>query len=336
MDAGQPLGVSLAHVDVRERIRLAEIADRGGLNSIWVEDGDAFVALASIAHVVRHATLGTGIARAFARSPLTLATAAANLQSLTDGRFILGLGTGTKRQNLYQLGEEFDHPAPRVAELCEFLRQVWAYAEPGAFSFRGTFINVTLDGPALERARVEPPIPIYLAAVNDYMLRTAGRTFDGLAGHPCFSPEYLERAAAPKVKQGLDEARRGDAAFRLTSWVITSIDKDRGVARKRAAYQIGYYLSTRSYGKLLDWHGWSSQKQPIRNAFRAGDWDALAAAVTDEMIDTIAAAGTASDVIDRVERFQGVVTPILYSHAAGPARADAAANIRRILKTFGT
>ena len=332
----QHLGISLAHATMHERVSMAERADRAGFESIWVEDGDAFVAIASMAHVVKQARMGTGIARAFTRSPLVTATASANLQELTDGRFVLGLGTGTKRQNLFQIGQEFDHPATRVAELVDLLRNAWGHDAESQFHYEGKFNNVTWDGPNMHRAHTEKPIPVYLAAVNDYMLQTAGRAFDGLAGHPCFTPPYLEQVVSERIGEGLAKAGRTRDSFTLASWVITSIDSDRGLARKRAAYQIGYYLSTKSYQFLLDWHGWGAQKDPIRDAFFAGDWEALAAAVTDDMIDTMAVAGTANDAIDQISRFQQALdVPILYSHAAGPARADAGANLDRILKTFG-
>lgn len=159
----------------------------------WVEDADAFVSLGYVAAAVRNARIGTGIARAFARAPLIIATAAANLQELTDGRFILGLGSGTKRQNLQQLGVEFDHAGSRVAELCSLLRLVCGSPEDQALEIKGQFYNLSLDGLALERARCQPPPPIHLAAVNDFMIRTAGRICDGLICHPCFSVKYLKK-----------------------------------------------------------------------------------------------------------------------------------------------
>lgn len=331
------LAISLAHAPLRERPALAHRADEAGFETIWVEDGDAFVALAYMAPQVKRASLATGIARAFARSAMVTATASANLQDITGGRFILGLGTGTKRQNLFQLGQEYDHPASRVAELRELLRQIWSHDTETPMEFKGKFYDLRFDGPTLERAHSNTPIPVYLAAVNDYMLYTAGRHFDGLAGHPCFSAAYLEQVVVPQVEKGLAAAGRPRQDFTMSSWIITSIDDDRGMARKRAAYQLGYYLSTKSYGKLLDWHGWHEEKEKIRKAyFEKRDWDAIAAAVSDDMIDTMAVAGTPSDCVDQLERYMKVLdVPVLYSHAAGPARADAAANLDRILRTFG-
>lgn len=332
------LSISLAHAPMKERPGLAKLADEAGFRTIWTEDGDAFVALALMAPQVRKARLGTGIARAFARSAMVTATASANLQTVTEGRFVLGLGSGTKRQNLQQLGQEFDHPASRIAEFCQLLREMWTAPPESVLDFKGRFYDLRLDGPAVDRAHCEGPVPpIYLAAVNDFMLRTAGRVCDGLAGHPCFSAPYLEKVVGPQVQLGLDDAKRQRSSFELTSWIITSIDPDPGLARRRAAYQLGYYFSTKSYGGMLDWHGFSGVQEKIRVAlFEHRDWEEVAGCISDEMIDVFSVAGTANECIDKIKRYEGVLDDIvLYSHASGPARADAENNLRRILKAFG-
>lgn len=323
---------------MKARPGLAKLADAAGFRTIWTEDGDAFVALALMAPEVRNARLGTGIARAFARSAMVTATASANLQSVTDGRFVLGLGSGTKRQNLQQLGEEFDHPATRISELCELLRAMWKAPTDVPLDFNGRFYDLRLDGPSVERAHCEASMPpIYLAAVNDFMLRTAGRVCDGLAGHPCFSAPYLEKVVGPQVQLGLDDANRTRSSFELTSWIITSIDSDPGVARRRAAYQLGYYFSTKSYGGMLDWHGFSGVQEKIRVAlFEHRDWEEVADCISEEMIDMFSVSGTANECVDKISRYDTVLDDVvLYSHASGPARADAEDNLRRILKAFG-
>ena len=332
------LSISLAHAPLTERPKLARIADEAGFRTIWVEDGDAFVTLAYLSHEVRRARLASGVARAFARSAMVTAVASANLQKITDDRFVLGMGTGTKHQNTTQLGEAFDHPATRLAELSKVLRTMWKAPTDQPLAIQGRFYNLKFDGPTMERfhcAGATPPI--YIAAVNDFMLRTAGRVAEGLAGHPCFSARYLGRVVAPMIQNGLNDSGRDRSSFDLCSWVITSIDNDRGIARKRAAYQLGFYFSTRSYGFMLDWHGFPGVQEKIRVAlFEKRDWEQVAACIPDEMIDVFSVAGTPNDCIDKLKRYEGVLDDIvLYSHAAGPARPDAGNNLRRILQTFG-
>jgi probable F420-dependent oxidoreductase len=332
------LSISLAHAPVTDRPGLAKMADDAGMKTIWVEDGDAFVTLAYLSHHVRRARLGTGVARAFARSAMVTGCASANMQQITDGRFVLGLGSGTKGQNVQQIGQEFDHPATRIAELCELLRAMWGNKPGQPLKFSGRFYDVQFDGPTLDRIRCagKPP-PIYLAAVNDMMLRTAGRTCNGLAGHPCFSAAYLKDVVQPKIQQGLDDRQRDRASFELSSWVITSIDPDVGLARRRAAYQLGFYFSTKSYGNILAWHGFPDIQSRIRTAlFEHRDWEEVADCIPEDMIDLFSVTGTPNQCVDKIGRYQGILDDIvLYSHAAGPARAYAADNLRHILRTFG-
>lgn len=331
------LSISIAHAPLKERPALAAAADSGGFRTIWTEDGDAFVNMGYLAAHVKRARLGTGIARTFTRSPLTTATAAANMAEIMDGRFILGLGTGTKRQNLYQVGQEFDHPARRLEALCDILRATWAAGGGGSLHVSDQFQTLRFDDMALKRAHAAPPPPIYVAAVNAFMLRTAGRIADGLCGHMCFSAPYLREVVTPAIEAGLADRGRDRASFSFTSWVITSIDDDVALARRRAAYQLAYYFSTKSYGGILEWHGFHGVMDRIRHAlFEANDWELAADAIPEEMLDTFAVAGTENDCRDQIRRYDGALDDlVLYSHAAGPARADATSNLWRILKAFG-
>ena len=332
-----PLSISLAHAPLKERPALAAAADASGFRTIWTEDGDAFVIVGLLAAHIKRARLGTGIARAFARSTLMTATAAANMHEIMDGRFVLGLGTGTKRQNLYQLGQEYSHPASRVQALCEALRSTWGADPSEPLHIDDGFQTLRFDELALQRAHCESAPPIFLAAVNDFMLRTAGRTCDGLCGHMCFSAQYLKSVVAPAIENGLAERNRKRSSFLFTSWVITSIDDDVRVARRRAAYQLAYYFSTKSYGDILTWHGLHGVQAKIRQAlFEERDWEKAADAVPPEMIEIFALAGTANDCIDQVARYEGALDElVLYSHAAGPARSDSTANLWRIIRAFG-
>lgn len=322
---------------LKERPSLAAAADAAGFRTIWTEDGDAFVIMGYLADHVKRARLGTGIARAFARSTMSTATAAANMHAIMDGRFVLGLGTGTKRQNLYQLGHEYPHAGTRISALCDSLRSLWSADPSQSLHIDDQFETLRFDELALQRAHCDSPPPIFLAAVNDFMLRTAGRSCDGLCGHMCFSAPYLREVVAPAIEAGLADSGRVRSSFSLTSWVITSIDDDVRAARRRAAYQLAYYFSTKSYGGILSWHGFDGVQDQIRDAlFALKDWELAADAISDEMIDVFALAGTANDCIDQLDRYEGALDEVvLYSHAAGPARSDASANLRRILQAFG-
>lgn len=330
-------GISLAHSPITERAELARAAESGGFSSIWTEDADALIALAVMAGTTEKAQLGSGIVRAPARAPLALATAVGNIQELSGGRMILGLGTGTKRQNLTQFGVEYDHPASRVKELIRFLRVVLDPGPNRSTTFQGRFITTQLTGGAAHRGQSPAP-PMYLAAVNSGMLHVAGEVCDGLCGHPVYSVPFIHGPVLDDLGVGFARGGRRRADFDLAGWVITSIDSDRRQARRDAAYQIGFYLSTRSYARITDFHGWHAQKQAIEHAyFVQQDMEAVADAITDDMIDMFAVAGTPDDCRQQLRRYEGVLdTAVLYSHGSGPSRGRATDNLRRIIELFGS
>src|SRR5690242_6431595 len=117
--------ILLAMDPIAEMIELAQLAEAAGFERVWdweFFNKNGYVRLAAIASATSKVELGTGIAYAFARSPLLTASAAADLDELSGGRMVIGLGTGTKRMNEDWYAMPFEHPAPKAAELCALLR----------------------------------------------------------------------------------------------------------------------------------------------------------------------------------------------------------------------
>src|SRR3712207_3547005 len=176
---------------IAEMVELTRLAESAGFDLAWSWEffnKNAFVRLAAMASATTRIGLGTGIAYAFGRSPLLTASAAADLDELSGGRLVLGLGTGTKRMNEEWYGMPFERPAAKVAELCRLLRHIWASAG-GPMRFQGQFYNLAV--PQYTRpGQVRETIPIYLAGVNPIMVRTAAEASDGLVGHPIYPRSY--------------------------------------------------------------------------------------------------------------------------------------------------
>ncbi len=334
--------ITLQLDDINEVARLTQLAEAAGFGLAWGIDtprSNAFVHLAAMAASSKKIQIGSGIARAFVRGPLQTATAAVDLDRLSHGRMVLGLGSGTRKQNLFELGVSIDHPALQIKELIHIIRQVWALNGEGNLDFQGKFYRLNARGFTLTKP-LRQDLPIYMAAVNHFMLRTAGEVADGLAGHPCFSVKYIKEVVLPQLAIGWQRAGKSRKDYKITSWIITNIDKDRQQARREAAYQIGFYMSTRSYGGLMDFHGWQKEKEAIRVAFfEKRDMEAVADAVSDEMIDTLALAGTPDDCHQQLARYREVLNfPTLYTAGVGPARTvpqeRVRENLERIIQTF--
>jgi probable F420-dependent oxidoreductase len=325
--------------ELAEHARLAEAA---GFEAVWLTDfynRDAFVRMAVVGQATSRIGIGSGIAYAFARSPVLTAAAAADLDEITNGRVILGLGTGTRRMQESWYGLTFESPAPKAAEVVRLLRVLWEAPLNRPVRFDGRFYRIAID--LFGRpGRVRDRIPVYMAGVNRVMVRTAGEVADGLVGHPLYSRRYISDVVRPAVDDGLRRGGRERGAFDLAGYVITSISDDApgaaAQARDEARRQIAFYATTLTYDAILDLHGWQEQKEALRAAWKKFDVAAMQAAVTDDMLDEIAIAGTAEDCRRQLARYDGLLDHVLfYPPSFGVRRERVDENYARIRDVFG-
>jgi alkanesulfonate monooxygenase SsuD/methylene tetrahydromethanopterin reductase-like flavin-dependent oxidoreductase (luciferase family) len=221
---------------IAEVVEQAQLAEQAGFDAVWLTDfhnRDAFVRMAMVGQATSRIGVASGIAYAFARSPVLTAAAAADVDEVTGGRLILGLGTGTKRMQESWYGLTFESPAPKAAEVVRLLRALWAADGMKPFKFEGRFYRLAIDFFG-RPGRVRNRIPVYLAGVNRLMVRTAGEVADGLVGHPLYSRRYLDEVVRPSVAAGLRRGSRQRSDFDLAGYVITSISADRDEARAEA------------------------------------------------------------------------------------------------------
>lgn len=332
------LGISVVGHSLRDKIDLAQRAEAAGFEMVFTSDDpgqDTFVALAAIAAHTSTIKIGSGICRSFIRNPVVTASAAADVDELSNGRMILGLATGTKRQNLYQYGIHVEHPAPQLREVIEILRGLWGHTTDAPFSYKGRFYEIPqlrYRDPWQPRNRV----PIYLAAVNQRMAQLAGELCEGMAGHPCYTRRFIEGFIEPNVKVGLQRAGRERASFDMARWICTVVDDDAERARFACKMGLGNYLATRSYGSLLDFHGWTSQKEAIQRAFfTERDMTAVAHAVTDDILAEMGIAGTPEQARDQLlEHWDSCDIPILIPTGRFFSAEERYLGTRALIDTF--
>jgi probable F420-dependent oxidoreductase len=323
---------------IGEMVELARLAEEAGFELAWSWEffnKNAFVRLAAMAAATTRIGLGTGIAYAFGRSPLLTASAATDLDELSGGRLVLGLGTGTKRMNEEWYGMPFEHPATKVAELCQLLRHVWA-SSSGPVRFDGLFYRLSV--PQYSRpGQVRAEIPIYLAGVNPIMVRTAAESCDGLIGHPIYPRSYVRDYVRPAIDDGLERSKRSRDVFTLASCVIVSVSDDAEQARQEARQQVAFYSTVRTYDLPLDSAGFSREKDLVRAAFARLDVQAMAAAVSDEMLAETAIAGTPDECREQLRAYEGLLDlPMFYPPTFGVELSRVLENHRLILETFAT
>ena len=288
--------------------RSPALAEEAGFESVWSTefyDRSATIAVAAMAGATSTIELGTAIAYAFGRTPLVLAAEARDIDELSGGRFTLGIGTGTRRMQRDWHGLDGEHPASRVEELVPLVRRLWHLHEAPVV-YDGRFYHVDVKPTAPAQPPVRPDQPIYTAGVNPRMIEAAGRVSDGLVGHPLFTAEYVSEVARPALAKGAQHAGR-DVEVPIAGYLTCSVDADREAARTAARAVVAFNSTVKTYEVVHRLHGFEPHVERIREAWRSGDFGAMAAAVPDEMLDAIALAGTPDEVRERFEeRWSGV------------------------------
>jgi probable F420-dependent oxidoreductase len=303
-------GISLvtSYGSPAELAEAAGLAERAGFASVWATefyDRSATIALAAMAHATSTIDLGSAIAYAFGRTPLVLAAEARDLDELSGGRITLGLGTGTRRMQQDWHGLDGEHPAARMEELVPLLRRLWRLHE-GPIEHDGRFYRLHVHPTAPPRQPLRLDTPIYMAGVNARMIEAAGAVADGLVGHPLFTPEYVREVARPALARGAERAGRTEPPP-IAGYLTCSVAEDRDAARRDAAAIIAFNSTVKTYRRTHEVSGFQREAEAIRAAWSSGDFAGMTAAVSDEMIDSIALAGTPQEVRARfADRWDGV------------------------------
>jgi probable F420-dependent oxidoreductase len=320
-------GVTILRGRIETIATSAAEADAMGFDAVWTPEfytRSAIVTLGAIAARTSSCRVGTSIAYATGRSPLVLANDARSLDEVADGRLVLGLGTGTRRMMEDWHGVDPDAPATRMEELVPLLRRLWRLHE-GPVEHDGRFYRCRITPTAETTPGVREQIPIYTAGVNPRMIEVAGRVADGLLGHPLYSRAYVDDVARPAIEAGRRRADRAGAHVELVGVVICAISDDAETARREAAAQLAFYAAPKTYAPLLDASGFGAAGEAIRAAFAARDFAAMAAAVPENMVDAMAAAGTSADVRARLRELEHVFDHVVVyppSFGLSEARCD--------------
>jgi len=314
------IDTNLVVSNLRDVPTLAQAAEAIGFDGLWVSETshDPFLMSALVAEHTQRATLGTAIAVAFPRSPGTLAYLAWDLAALSNGRFILGLGTQVKAHNERRFGVKWEPPVAKLREVILALRALWDTWQNGTrLNFRGQFFKLTLMSPFFNPGPIlHPEIPIYIAGVNRGMCRLAGELCDGFHIHPFHSVRYLREVTLPTIEEGLRISGRQRDELELVSSVLV-IPGDTGAKREQASFlvrqQIAFYASTPSYAPVMELHGWGDTREQLSRLAAKGRWDEMPSLITDDMLDVFALSGRWEDLPGLImTRYEGLLDRVMY------------------------
>jgi probable F420-dependent oxidoreductase len=299
----------------------AALVEREGFDGCWVGEinHDPFLPLALAAEHTSRIELGTSIAVAFARNPMTVAGTAWDLQAYSGGRFLLGLGTQVRPHIERRFSMPWSHPARRMREFVHALRAIWSSWHDGTgLDFQGEFYTHTLMTPMFTPEPSDHVDPkVFVAAVGPAMTAVGGEVADGLLAHAFTTRRHLLEVTMPALRRGLSAGgrARSDVEVSCPVFVVTGADEqqcDNAAAAVRK--QIAFYGSTPAYRGVLELHGWGDLHENLHRLSREGHWDAMGALITDEVLDAFAVVGRVNDIPTLLrQRCAGVIDRVLPS-----------------------
>ncbi|HZA00499.1 MAG TPA: LLM class F420-dependent oxidoreductase [Acidimicrobiales bacterium] len=321
----------------------ARTAEEAAYDGLWVGETqhDPFLQLLQAAGATERITLGTAIAIAFGRSPLTLASSAFDMARYSGGRFVLGLGSQVKPHIERRFSMPWSHPAPRMRELILAVRAIWDRWQNGTkLDFRGDFYTHTLMTPFFSPPPHEwGPPPVYLAGVGEKMTEVAGEVADGFFVHPFTTERYLRDVTVPALERGRARAGKAgldDLVLCGPVFVCAGRDDDEmATAVAGTKRQIAFYGSTPAYRGVLDMHGWGDLQPELTRLSKEGRWAEMGDLIDDDVLRAFAVVGDPEAVAKGLaDRCDGLVQRItLYTtYEAGedlPAEIVATLDDRR-------
>ena len=245
--------------------------------------------------------IGSGIALAFTRSPVETALNALDLDRISGGRIVLGLGTGVRAWNENIHGAGYGQPIEHLHEVCTAVRTVIEQGHTGKLgALEGRYHKLDLKGFSSFHKPMSGTIPIWLSALFQKSVELAAQCGDGMLGHPMWSLQATAENAA-KSTNTLAAAGRRRANFHTNLWAYTAIANDRKTAIADMRGTVAFYASIAQYAKYYEAHGFGSAALAAAEAAERNDHRAMVAAIPDEMVTMFTIAGTPDDARERVE-----------------------------------
>jgi probable F420-dependent oxidoreductase len=283
----------------RHFVELVRHAEKLGYADGWsyeTASGDGITALAAAAAVTERMRLGTAILPVFTRSPALMALSAANLQQISGGRFILGVGISTPTIVEQWMGVPYQKPVTRLRETVEALRAMFSGQK---VSMAGK--SVRFDGFRLG-VQMETPPPIYVGAQGELMLRTAGEIGDGTVVN-FITPEAFPQMLA-HIREGARKAGKQTAAIEVACRIVLAVDQEEEIVREQLRRELTAYLTVPQYNKFFQWIGYENEARTAIAAWNAGDRKRALASVPDSMMEAIFVFGTPERWAKRLKDYE--------------------------------
>ncbi len=298
----------------RDMLAVARQAEAAGFDSLYVTEAwrSAFVPLTALALATERVRIGSYVLNAYGRSPFIAGMSAVDLDELSGGRLLLGVGSGNRHINADWQGVPHEQPYRKMTEYVENLKQILATPAGGRVSYTGEIHRMDWT-PAVTPVRKS--VPIYLSAIFPRMVRVAGRVADGLALGAVLSAAYARDVIQPAARTAAEAAGRDPAALGFLMGAFVSVHDDREVARRAAREAICRLFAPLPhpyYDYLLREQGFAAAADAAQRYMPEGKLRRAAEAMTDEVVDTVTIAGTPEECRRRLADYEGIVDEVIF------------------------
>jgi alkanesulfonate monooxygenase SsuD/methylene tetrahydromethanopterin reductase-like flavin-dependent oxidoreductase (luciferase family) len=306
MRIGFSLGTLLEYDEV---LKCAVLADKRGVESIWIPESwgrEAFVTLGTLATLTKRALLGTGIIGIYSRSSASIAMAAATLDALSNGRALLGLGASSKAIVENWHGMRFANHITRMQEYVDVIKMI---CKGDKVSYKGKFAKV--NNFKLGFKPIREHIPIYIAAVNDKMLKLSSSIADGT---------ILFLRPIDNLKVTVSQLKASRKKFDVACVIMTAVSKDAELARERVRKTLSFYIAVgRIYSDFVASHGFENEVEQITHEYKKHGLENIHKHVSDHMLDSITITGTPEECRKKLRKFMetGISLPIIQFNPVG-------------------
>ena len=301
--------------DIKNRFKRFESQGFDGVVTAEIQN-DPFLIMGMGADATNNVELRTGIAVAFARSPMTTAYSAHDINAFSKGRFTLGLGSQIQAHIKKRFGMPWHGPAKQMSEFIRALHAIWdCWYDDAPLNFRGEYYRHTLMTPDFTPKNIEYGRPkVVMAAVGPLMIKTAAREADGLIVHSFATQKYIEEHMVPSINTTLDEAGKSASDFEISfpPFVVTGeTEAAFEAAKAQARYRIAFYGSTPAYKPVLGCHDWQDLQPKLNHLSKNNAWAKMPELISDEMLETFAVVGEPLDVAEKIKtRYGNLVSRI--------------------------
>lgn len=308
-------------LSVNQVLKCSEILSKTNVDTIWIPETwgmENFSMLSAVSNKTTTQKIGSSIINIYSRSPALIAMGATTVDTLSNERLILGLGTSSLPLVETFHGYKFEKPVQRMKEYVEIIRLILSGKQVNYVGEIFDLKNFTL----LLKPKRES-IPIYLAAVNQKMVDLTWNIGDGVIFYLRPLNEMKETITKMQSKKKID----------VTCQIITSIAEDSDIAINRAKKTLAFYVSVgKIYREFLANNGFKKETSNIFDEFKKSGLKSIYELVSDSMLQSLCIAGNPDECKKQLQNFRetGIDLPIIQFNPAG----DISESFDLLKKTF--